>query len=127
MSMQWTDAQVASRVPLSQSSVDDDSRYWHDAVATASFRTLLATKRRCVAPLLIASFVFIIAMTLLAGFAKPFMGIKVVGSFNVAYLLVVLTYGLCWTVAVLYVRTANRDFDAQAAAAIAALETRGRP
>jgi len=82
------------------------------------FSALLATKARCVGPLLGFSFVFIIATTLMAGYAKDFMGIKVLGSFNLGYLLVLLTYVVCWVVSVLYVRTANRSFDKQASACI---------
>ena len=96
---------------------------WHAAVDSDAFYELLATKLRCVAPLLGFSFVFIITMTLLAGYAKTFMAQKVLGSFNLGYLLVVSTYVLCWVVSVIYVRTANRKFDAQASASIEAAKT----
>jgi uncharacterized membrane protein (DUF485 family) len=45
------------------------------------------------------------------------MGLKVIGAFNVGYLLVLLAYLVCWGVSVVYVRTANRRFDQQALAA----------
>lgn len=97
---------------------------WASAVDSDAFSKLLATKVRCVAPLLGFSFFFIVATTLLAGYAKDFMGQKVFGAFNLGYLLVVLTYVVCWVVSLLYVRTANRKFDAQAAASIEALKPR---
>jgi uncharacterized membrane protein (DUF485 family) len=107
-------------------SAEDEHRRWGEAMASRPFAELLASKRRCITPLLVVSFAFIIAMTLMAGFAKDFMGQKVIGSFNVGYLLVLLTYLLCWVVSLIYVRTANRRFDAQALLAIAAFDA-GRP
>ncbi|WP_291216386.1 DUF485 domain-containing protein [Hydrogenophaga sp.] len=101
-----------------------DRQKWVDAMASPSFKELLALKTRCIAPLLISSFALIVAMTLLAGFAKDFMAQKVVGAFNVGYLLVLLTYLLCWGVSLIYVRSANQRFDAQAQAAIEAIEVR---
>ena len=104
--------------------VEDEHRRWGDAMASRPFAKLLASKRRCILPLLVVSFAFIIAMTLMAGFAKDFMGQKVIGAFNVGYLLVLLTYLLSWAVSLIYVRTANRRFDAQARLAIADFESR---
>lgn len=115
---------TASPMPLPQPTADDDGRYWNDAVASTTFKQLLHTKRRLVAPLLIASFAFIVATMLLAGYAKPLLALKVSGAFNLGYLLVLLTYLICWAVAVIYVRSANARFDAQADAAIRALPAR---
>lgn len=95
-----------------------DQKFWDAAVRSPSFTKLLALKARCVGPLLAASFVFIIGVTLLAGYAKPFLAQKVAGAFNLGYLLILLTYVLCWTVALIYVATANRRFDPQAAVAV---------
>lgn len=103
---------------------DADGRYWDAATASASFSELLQTKTRLVKPLLLASFAFIITTMLLAGYAKGLMAQKVVGAFNVGYLLVFATYLLCWGVAIVYVRSANATFDTQSAAAIAALQAR---
>lgn len=100
---------------------DAQALYWDEAVASESFRELLQTKTRLVLPLLLTSFCFVIATTLLAGFAKGFMAHKVIGAFNMGYLLILATYVVCWGVAVIYVRGANASFDAQSAAAIAAL------
>ena len=116
----------SSSVPVvkSDQEAEEDSRYWSAAVASAQFSTLLATKIRCIAPLLATSFAFLVTLTLLAGYAKGFMGQKVVGAFNVGYLMILLTYLLCWAVSVIYVRAANRSFDAQSAQAITALTVR---
>ena len=104
-------------------STPSSRREWSDAEGDP-FAALLSTKIRCVAPLLGFSFVFIIGTTLLAGFAKDFMGQKVFGSFNLGYLLVLLSYVVCWVVSVLYVRMANQKFDAQASRLIEASQAR---
>lgn len=103
---------------------DAEGRYWDAAIASVSFSELLQTKTRLVKPLLLASFGFIVATMLLAGYARSFMAVKVVGAFNIGYLLIFAIYLLCWAVAVIYVRTANAKFDRQASAAIAALQAR---
>jgi uncharacterized membrane protein (DUF485 family) len=88
--------------------------FWDEAMQTRAFRELIALKLRMIGPLLVASFVFILGMSLLAGYAKPLMAVKVFGAINVGYLLVFLTYVLCWIVSVAYVRVASVHFDRQA-------------
>lgn len=95
------------------------AQQWHDAVTSPGFRSLIAAKRRLVGPLLGFSLVFILGMTLLAGYGRPLMAVKVVGAFNVGYLLILLTYVLCWVVAVIYVNVANENFDRLAGEAAA--------
>ncbi len=124
---------MSASLPLSTAAIegrpgasapDADGRYWDAAMASASFSELLQTKTRLVKPLLLASFGFIVVTMLLAGYARGFMAQKVIGAFNMGYLLVLAIYLLCWAVAVIYVRTANAKFDWQSAAAIAALPAR---
>jgi uncharacterized membrane protein (DUF485 family) len=99
---------------------------WEQAVATRAFRQLMAMKLRGVGVLLVASFGFIVGMALLAGYARPLMATKVFGPVNVGYLLVFLTYLLCWVVSVVYVHIANAYFDPQARAASACVSRGGR-
>jgi uncharacterized membrane protein (DUF485 family) len=100
--------------------------FWDEAMQTRAFRHLIALKVRTVGPLLAASFVFILGMSLLAGYGKPLMAAKVFGAVNVGYLLVFLTYVLCWAVSVVYVRAANGRFDEQARAASGVVSRGGR-
>jgi uncharacterized membrane protein (DUF485 family) len=100
---------------------------WSEALAARDFRDLMDMKVRCVAPLLGGSLGLLVGIALLAGYAKPFMAQKVIGSLNLGYLLVLLAYITCWTVAVLYVRTANRRFDAQALAAVRSIQPGSAP
>ncbi len=84
--------------------------------SSPGFRDLVQTKKRIVAPLLIVSLGFFFCITLLAGFAKPLMSIKLAGSFNIGFLLILVAYFVCWVTAVLYVRAANQIFDKKVAA-----------
>lgn len=96
----------------------NEVRYWQNAVKLPSFRELVAAKKKLLVPMVLAYFGVFMGMTLLAGYAKEFMAQKVSGAFNVAYLLVLGCYFMCWIMAVIYVRIANRDFDVMAGRAL---------
>ncbi|WP_312668861.1 DUF485 domain-containing protein [Stutzerimonas nitrititolerans] len=80
---------------------------------SAHFQDLMRAKKRTIGPLLIATLGFFTVMTLLAGYAKDFMTIKLFGSMNVGFSLIVLAYVICWAGALLYVRAASGPFDAK--------------
>ena len=87
--------------------------------AHASVRQLIAQKLKYLVPMTIIFMVGYIGLTVLAGFGKSIMGIKVAGAFNVGYLLITLNYVLSWVLAIVYVRIANNVFDPLAANAAA--------
>jgi uncharacterized membrane protein (DUF485 family) len=87
--------------------------------AHASIRALIAEKLKYLVPMTIIFMVGYIGLTVLAGFGKSIMGIKVTGAFNVGYLLITLNYVLSWVLAIVYVRVANNVFDPLAAKAAA--------
>ena len=95
-------------------------------VELMSFRALVSSKIRVVAPLLGLSLLFILGTALLAGYDRPLMAHKVAGPFNVGYLLVLLMYALSWAVACVYVYVANNRFDAWAAQAADDVRHRSR-
>ncbi|MGF6852885.1 DUF485 domain-containing protein [Paraburkholderia sp. CI3] len=103
--------------PLVPLRIDEGSSVPVSAVNSMSFRALVSAKIRVVAPLLGLSLFFILGTALLAGYNRPRMAQKVVGAFNVGYLLVLLMYGLSWAAACIYVYAANNRFDTQAALA----------
>jgi uncharacterized membrane protein (DUF485 family) len=80
-------------------------------VDSPSFTALMRFKRRLVAPLLGFSLIYITSLALLSGYGRSFMAMKVSGAMNVGYLMVFLTYILCWVVSVVYVQIANRNFE----------------
>jgi uncharacterized membrane protein (DUF485 family) len=93
--------------------------------AHASVKQLIAEKLKYLVPMTIIFMVGYIGLTVLAGFAKDLMGTKVVGAFNVGFLLIALNYVLSWVLAIVYGRIAADKFDPLAARAAAEISGRG--
>lgn len=102
-------------------SVDPDVD-WAAVVREAPFRELLSVKRRFIVSVTAVALTFYLGVNVLAGFAPGFMSQRAVGAFNVGYVLIFALYVMTWAIALIYVRVANRTFDAKAADAIASLE-----
>jgi uncharacterized membrane protein (DUF485 family) len=90
--------------------------------AHASVRKLIAEKLKYLVPMTIIFMVGYVGLTVLAGFAKDLMAIKVIGSVNLGFVLIAANYVLSWVLAVVYGRVAGDIFDPLAAKAAA--ETR---
>jgi uncharacterized membrane protein (DUF485 family) len=88
--------------------------------AQAEVRLLVAAKLRFLVPMTIIFMVGYIGLTVIAGFAKGLMAIKVVGSFNLGFALIAFNYILSWALALVYERIANNIFDPLASRAAAA-------
>ena len=88
--------------------------------AQAAVRSLVAAKLRFLVPMTIIFMVGYVGLTVIAGFAKGLMAVKVVGSLNLGFTLIALNYVLSWVLALVYERIANRIFDPLASRAAAA-------
>ena len=78
----------------------------HTAVAA-----LIRAKVAFLAPVTIIYLVSYIGLTVLAGFAKGFLALKVVGAVNIGFILIAGNYVLAWLLAIIYVHVANTTFD----------------
>jgi uncharacterized membrane protein (DUF485 family) len=87
--------------------------------AQAAVRSLIAAKLRFLVPMTTIFMVGYIGLTVVAGFAKSVMAIKIVGSLNLGFALIALNYVLSWTLALIYERIANKIFDPLASRAAA--------
>jgi uncharacterized membrane protein (DUF485 family) len=94
--------------------------------AHASVRELIAEKLKYLVPMTIIFMVGYIGLTILAGFAKDLMGMRVVGSVNLGFSLIALNYVLSWVLAIVYGRLAAGKFDPLAAEAVSEITERGR-
>lgn len=74
--------------------------------------------------MLVLSIAFFLLVTLLAGFARPLMTQKVFGPLGLGYVLIIVTYLVCWVSAIIYVNLADRFFDPQANAIAIALRAK---
>ena len=82
---------------------------------------LVARKLRFIGILTVIYMISFIGLTVLAGFARPFMAMKVLGAVNVGFVLIAANYVLAWAIALVYVRAANRTFDPLVTRVVAAL------
>jgi uncharacterized membrane protein (DUF485 family) len=91
--------------------------------AHASVRQLIAEKLKFLVPMTIIFMVGYIGLTVLAGFAKDLMAVKVIGSVNLGFVLIALNYVLSWVLAIVYGRVASNIFDPLAAKAAAEIRS----
>jgi uncharacterized membrane protein (DUF485 family) len=79
--------------------------------AHASVRALIGEKLRYLVPMTVVFMTAYIGLTALAGFARGLVGIKVVGSVNLGFVVIAFNYLLSWLLAILYGRIARSKFD----------------
>ncbi len=102
-------------------SIDPDVN-WAAVVREPSFQELVSMKARFLVPVTVVALTCYLGVNVLAGFARGIMSESVVGALNVGYVLIIALYVMTWVVALVYVRVANRTFDAKAVEAAAAFE-----
>jgi uncharacterized membrane protein (DUF485 family) len=90
-----------------------------------SITTLIDAKIRFFTPMIIIYMISYIGLTALAGFAKGFMALKVIGALNVGFFLIACTYVLSLVIALAYVRIANTTLDPMVQKVVSALRARG--
>ena len=88
-------------------------------VAQAAIQSLIAAKLRFLVPMTIIFLVGYIGLTVIAGFAKGLMALKIAGPINLGFTLIALNYVLSWGLALIYERVANKIFDPLASRATA--------
>jgi uncharacterized membrane protein (DUF485 family) len=91
---------------LRSSAVSAKESAQHVAVAA-----LIGIKLSFLVPMTIIYLVSYIGLTVLAGFAKGFLALKVVGAINLGFVLIAGNYVLAWLLAIIYVHVANTTFD----------------
>jgi uncharacterized membrane protein (DUF485 family) len=92
--------------------------------AHSLIRELIAEKLKYLVPMTIIFIVGYIGLTILAGFARDLLGMRVVGSVNLGFVLIALNYVL--VLAIVYGRIAAEKFDPLAAKAASEITGRGR-
>jgi uncharacterized membrane protein (DUF485 family) len=92
---------------------------------SADVAALVATKLRCIAPMIAVYLTAYVGLSILSGFAKPLLGTKVLGPVNLGFTLIALNYLVGWVLAVIYARVANRVYDPLVQTIIAKAEHEG--
>jgi len=96
---------------------------WERVAAMDEFKTLIAAKRRFIAPAVIFFIVYYFALPALVGYAPGLMSRRVFGVINLAYLFALSQFFMAWIIAALYARAAGR-FDQMARKIIHQLQGR---
>jgi len=86
-------------------------------VAHGLVKQLIAEKLKYLVPMTILFMASYIGLTVLAGFARDLVGIRMIGSINLGFFLIALNYLLSWILAVVYGFVAAGKFDVLAASA----------
>src|SRR5262245_45830403 len=81
---------------------------WERVAATDEFKSLIAAKRRFIAPAVIFFIVYYFALPALVGYAPGLMNRRVLGVINLGYLFALSQFFMAWIIAALYVRAAGR-------------------
>jgi uncharacterized membrane protein (DUF485 family) len=94
---------------------------WERVAAMDEFKSLIAAKRKFIAPAVIFFIVYYFALPALVGYAPGLMRRRVLGVINLAYLFALSQFFMAWIIAALYMRAAGR-FDAMARKIISRLK-----
>lgn len=113
--------------PRMQSAVPRNVTPLDREAAPPSVADLVSMKVRFIAPMIVIYIFSYIGLTVLAGFAKTFLALRVVGSLNLGFLLIGANYVIAWVLALLYVRVANHRFDPMVERIATAKNTRELP
>ncbi len=119
------DTSRGAELPSAPETSDPSGRAvdWVAAAALPSFRELIATRKRFIAPALVLSAGFYLAVTLFVGFAPDVAARPVIGAINVGYLLIFSVYIVTWVSAMLYVRFSGSVLDPKAESVVNQIRT----
>ena len=84
---------------------------WSKGIATAEFKTLIDAKRRSIVPMLVIYIVGYLGLSILAGFGRNLLGIKLIGALNFGFVLIAGNYLMSWLLAIVYARISGNRHD----------------
>jgi uncharacterized membrane protein (DUF485 family) len=84
---------------------------WIESVQSSEFRTLIDTKRRAIVPMIAIYVVGYMGLSVLAGFGRGVLGIKVLGPVNLGFVLIAGNYVMSWALAIVYARISAKSHD----------------
>jgi uncharacterized membrane protein (DUF485 family) len=94
-------------VKLSGAEVAPDA--WIEGVESPEFKTLIDAKQRSIVPMIVIYMIGYMGLSVLAGFGRGILGIKVLGAVNLGFVLIAGNYVMSWLLAIVYARiSANR-------------------
>lgn len=100
---------MADAVKLSGAQITPDA--WVEGIASAEFKTLIDAKRRSIIPMIVIYIVGYLGLSILAGFGRNLLGIKLVGAVNLGFVLIAGNYLMSWLLAIVYARISGNRHD----------------
>src|SRR5277367_3723457 len=84
---------------------------WIEGIESAEFKTLIDAKRRSIVPMIVIFVAGYMGLSVLAGFGRGILGIKVLGPINLGFVLIAGNYLMSWVLAVAYARISASSHD----------------
>jgi uncharacterized membrane protein (DUF485 family) len=100
---------------------------WIDGIGSAEFKSLVDAKRRAIVPMTVIYIVGYMGLSILAGFGRNLLGIKVLGFVNLGFVLIAGNYLMAWLLGVVYARISANRHDPLVKLVIDRASTKRRP
>ena len=84
---------------------------WIHGIDSAEFKTLVDAKQRAILPMMVIYIVGYLGLSILAGFGRNLLGIKVFGLVNLGFVLIGGNYLMSWLLGVVYARISAHRHD----------------
>jgi uncharacterized membrane protein (DUF485 family) len=75
-----------------------------EGVESAEFKLLINAKQRSIVPMIVIFMTGYLGLSILAGFGRGILGIKVLGAVNLGFVLIAVNYVMSWLLAIAYAR-----------------------
>ena len=100
---------MADAIKLNGEEIAPDA--WIAGVQSGEFKTLIDTKRRSIIPMIVIFVISYMGLSVLAGFGRDILGIKVMGPVNLGFALIACNYVMSWALALVYARVSANSHD----------------
>jgi len=100
---------------------------WIRGIDSAEFKTLVDAKQRAIVPMMVIYIVGYLGLSILAGFGRDLLGIKILGSVNLGFVLIAGNYLMSWLLGVAYARISAQRHDPLVKVVIDRVSTGRRP
>jgi uncharacterized membrane protein (DUF485 family) len=84
---------------------------WIEGIDSAEFKTLVDAKQRAIVPMMVIYIVGYLGLSILAGFGRDLLGIRVLGPINLGFVLIAGNYVMSWVLGVAYARISAQRHD----------------
>src|SRR5271156_3478087 len=84
---------------------------WIKGVESPEFKTLIDAKQRSIVPMVVIYIVGYMGLSILAGFGRGILGIKVLGAVNLGFVLIACNYLMSWALAIVSARISATRHD----------------